>query len=191
MKGLLVDVLRQKDDDRESEGLSDSGSYATPRADVAAAIANEAGKPEASGDLELMATGVFVVANDEQSPKPDVSETADAGDPLDGGLSRTIVGDTTRVITGAAVVPADDSLPSMPLVARYAPPACAALALLAALTWFGFQQLELHQERSPIVGSTSSLRVDTLPGESGITGTAPRFRYLGVDGRPLDEEIWQ
>lgn len=185
MKSLLVDVLRQKDDDRDEEGLSDSGSYATSRAD---AVATGAGD---SDDLELMATGAFVVANDDRPPETDASEGTNADDAAAVGLSRTIVGETTRVITADAVVPAHDSLPSMPPVARHTPMACAVLALLAALTWFGFQQLELHQEQPRLAGSTNVLHADSPAGESGIPGTAPRFRYLGIDGQPLDDEAWQ
>ena len=191
MKSLLVDVLRQKDDGQDDEGLSDSGSFATPRADIAASSAGRVAESEESGDLELMATGAFIVANDEQPPKPDADESAQTDDAADAGLSRTIAGETTRVVTGDAVVPAQDSLPSMPPIARHAPLVSAALALLAALTWFGVQQLELQQERSQFGSSTSALRLDPLADENGIAGTAPRFRYLGADGQPLDDETWQ
>ncbi|MDJ0749194.1 MAG: hypothetical protein QNJ11_06900 [Woeseiaceae bacterium] len=191
MKSLLVDVLRQKDDNRDDEGLSDSGSYATSRADVAATGSGEAGESGVPGDLELMATGAFIVANDERPPKPGSSAETDTDNPTFVGLTRTMLSDSTRVITPDAVVEAQDSLPSMPPVARYTPLVCVALAVLAALTWFGFQQLELQQEQPRLAGSANVLGVDPLAGESGIVGTVPRFRYLGVDGQPLDEEAWQ
>lgn len=191
MKSLLVDALRQKDDTREEEGLSDSGSFATPRADLAAAPADEAGSPEAADDLELAATGAFIVANDEELLEQDADENVRIDATEDAELSETIAGETTRLMMGDAVVPARDSLPSMPPVARYAPLACAVLALLAAVAWFGIQQLELQQERSQLGGTANALRSGTLAGESGIVATAPRFRYLDVDGQPLDDEAWQ
>ena len=190
MKSLLVDALRQKEKGQDGEGLSDSGSFATPRADLAATSADEADTSQVSDDLELMATGALVVANDEGQSKPDIAED-DADGNTDVEFSATIAGTTTCVVTDDYILPARDSLPSMPPVARYAPMACAALALLAALAWFGIQQLELQQERSQLGSATSALRADTLAGEGGLTATAPRFRYLGLDGQPLDDEVWQ
>ena len=191
MKSLLVDALRQKDEGRDGDSLSDSGSFATPNADVAATAADEADISKASDDLELMATGAFVVANDEGPKDLDVADADDADDTADVEFSATVAGETTRLIMGECVVPARDSLPSMPPIARYAPLACLAFALLAALMWFGIQQLELQAERSQIGSSTAALRTETLVGENGIAATAPRFRYLGADGQPLDDEAWQ
>ena len=56
MKSLLVDALRQKDEGQDSDSLSDSGSFATQRADLAANAVDGADNSEVSGDLELMAT---------------------------------------------------------------------------------------------------------------------------------------
>ena len=190
MKSLLVDALRQKDEGQDSDSLSDSGSFATQRADLAANAVDEADNSEVSGDLELMATGAFIVANDEGLKKLD-----SADDEVDGTkdveFSETVAGETTRLIMGEAVLPAQDSLPSMPPIARHAPLACVVLALLAALTWLGVQQLELQQERSRLGSSTLALRAETAIGENGIAATAPRFRYLGLDGQPLEDEAWQ
>ena len=191
MKSLLVDALRQKDEGQEGEGLSDSGSFATPRADLAANVADEASASEAASDLELMATGAFIVANDEELQKLDSADGEEVDGTTDVEFSETIAGETTRLIMGEAVVPARDSLPSMPPVARHAPLVCIALALLAAITWLGIQQLELQQERSQLGSSTAALRAEVAVDENGIAATAPRFRYLGLDGQPLDEEAWQ
>ena len=172
MKSLLVDALRQKDEGQESEGLSDSGSFATPRA-----------------DLEMAATGAFIVPNDEKQQEAVAS--GGVREATDVALSVTIEGETTRVIVGDAIVPVHDSLPSMPTVARYTPLACVILALLSALTWFGVQQLELQQERSQLAAGTSALRINATADEDGIGTTASRFRYLDHDGQPLDDEAWQ
>ncbi len=190
MKSLLVDALRQKEEGQEGDSLSDSGSFATPRADLAANAVDEAGAAEAPGDLELMATGAFIVANDEELKKLDSADD-DVSETTDVEFSETVAGETTRLIMGEAVLPARDSLPSMPPIARHAPVVCLALALLAAATWLGIQQLELQQERSQLGSSTAALRAEVAVSENGISATAPRFRYLGLDGQPLDEEAWQ
>jgi len=182
MKSLLVDALRRKDEGQESDGLSDSGSFATPHADLAANAADEADNSGVSDDLELMATGAFIVANDEGLKKIDASDVEN---------SETVAGQTTRLIMGEAIQPAQDSLPSMPPIARHAPLASLLLALLAAATWLGIQELELQQERSLLGSSTAALRAETEVGENGIAATAPRFRYLGLDGQPLGDEAWQ
>ena len=190
MKSLLVDALRQKDEEgRDGNSVSDSGSFATPRADLAANAPGETNDSEGPGDLELMATGTFVVANDEEQDRPDPA--ADDDGAADVEFSATIAGQTTCLITDDHVIPARDSLPSMPHIARHAPLACVALALVAALAWLGIQQLELQQERSRLGAATSGLRADVPANDNGIAATAPRFRYLDLDGQPLDDEAWQ
>ena len=191
MKSLLVDALRQKDEGQEGESLSDSGSFATPRADIAATATDEADTPEASGDLELMATGTFVVANDEGLKQLENTDDDAVDETADVEFSATVAGETTRLIMGEAVLPARNSLPSMPPIARHAPAVCLGLAVLAALTWLGIQQLELQHERSQLGSSTAALRAEAGVGENGIAATAPRFRYLGLDGQPLEDEAWQ
>ena len=191
MKSLLVEALRQKDEGQEGDSLSDSGSFATPRADLAATAADEASTSEAAGDLELMATGAFLVANDEELKKLGGADGEEVDGTTDVEFSGTIAGETTRLIMGEAVLPAQDSLPSMPPVARHVPLVCVALALLAAITWLGIQQLELQQERSLLGSSTAALRAQVPAGQDGIAATAPRFRYLGLDGQPLEDEAWQ
>ena len=191
MKSLLVDALREKDKGQEGEGLSDSGSFATPRADLAATSADEAGDATSSDDLELAATSAFIVANDEKLQEHDAGEGVSVDETTDVALSEAIAGETTRFIAGEAVVPARDSLPSMPPVARHAPLACLVLALLSALTWFGIQELELQQERSLLGSSTSALRVNAIDNQGGIEATSPRFRYLDLNGQPLDDEASQ
>ncbi|MDJ0709950.1 MAG: hypothetical protein QNJ14_06160 [Woeseiaceae bacterium] len=189
MKSLLVDALRQKDDNKDSESLSDSGSFTTSHADPAATSADESDMSGASGDLELMATGAFIVAND------DVLQKVGGADGLehvpDAELAAAIAGATTRMISGETVIPTRESLPSMPPIARYTPVACAGLALLAAAAWFGIQQLELQQNRSQLSSRVNLVRADSIVGDSGIVGTTRRFRYLGPDGQPLDDEAWQ
>lgn len=199
MKSLLVDALRQKDQGQEGEGLSDSGSFATSRADLAATTVEEPRSSEAAGDLELMATGAFIVANDEGLRKASAAEADIAsgleadilGDDDDVQFSETIAAETTRLIVDEAIAPVRDSLTPMPRVARFVPIVCVALAAFAALAWFGILQLELQEERSPLGSSASVLRSQTMASENGITATAPRFRYLGLDGQPLDDEVWQ
>ncbi len=191
MKSLLVDALRQKEEGQEGNSLSDSGSFATPRADLAANVVDDGDTSEASGDLELMATGACIVANDAGLKKLDSADGGEVDETADVEFSETVAGETTRVIMGECVLPAKDSLPSMPPIARHAPIVCVVFALVAALTWLGVQQLELQQERSQLGSSTAALRAETLAGENGITATAPRFRYLDADGQPLEEEAWQ
>ena len=192
MKSLLVDALRQKDEDRDGDSLSDSGSFATPHADRAASSVHEAETPDGPDDLELLATGAFIVANDEEPEKSGVAEDDHFGsDVTKVEPTETIAAESAPLALGEAFVPAHDSLPSMPPVARYVPAVCVAIALFAALTWFGFLQLELQEGRSLLGSSTSALRSQTVVSENGIAATAPRFRYLGLDGQPLDDEAWQ
>jgi len=187
MKSLLVDALRQKDGKQESESLSDSGSFATPNADAAATAGQDVPVSDVIAEdeeLELMATGRLIVANDADD------ELDQGNEPVDVEFSDTLT-TTDHLKLGETVIPTHDSLPSMPPVARYAPLVCGGLAVVSAVAWFAVQQFELIQQRSALGGSAEVLQADRATSQTTAETKQARFRYLGVDGQPLEDETSQ
>ncbi len=189
MKSLLVEALRQKDKQQDSDGISDSGSFSTPHADlvtsseeVAEDPAERVEVPETTddGELELMATGSIVVANDDAETDAESEESE---------FSATLAAATTRLAVGVDIPDPRASLPAMPPLARFAPLFSLGLAAASALGWFLLQRLEL---RDDVLGAYVGMPDRAAVAESeALATTTPRFRYLDLDGRPLDDEVPQ
>lgn len=187
MKSLLVEALRQKDKKQDDDGISDSGSFATSHADLVTGSEEVVTDPgdqvaeteaEGDGELELMATGALVVANDDDDVAADTEEP---------DFTATIAAATTQLAVGVDLADPHDSLPAMPPLARFAPAICLGLAAVSAIGWFLLQRMELRQD---IFGAFVGMPDRAAAAESAArSATTPRFRYLDLDGQPLEDEV--
>ena len=174
MKSILVDALRGANDSESEKNLSDSGSFDATHQDFTTTANQDlvdAAFGEDAEELELMSTTSGLVVSDEQASTPPEHD-------------ETIADGTVLLTVGDYVIPDSSSLPPMPQLARHVPLLCLALTLVAAVGWFGYQQLELRRE-------ASSLGVFAIPASNVIEpalvdGQPQRFRYLN-DALPASD----
>lgn len=182
MKSILVDALRQANEDEPQRELSDSGRFDTIREDFSATANQEmidATFGDGDEELELMSTTRGLTANDGE---------AAPGEAIPAQLGETLAGATVLLTGSDCVVPDSDSLPPMPRLARHVPILCVAIALFAAAAWQGYQRLELRQYNSAL--GAIAMQTQAAAGQDELASDEPpaqRFRYLR-SALPIDAD---
>ena len=193
MKSLLVDALRQANDEESDQVLSDSGSFDARSEDFAETANDEHG--EDTGELELMSTTKALVVTEEVTDDtPDASiededlPRADAA----AAFNHEEEVDFSVTIVGEMPTPVDPQ--KMPRIAQFSPLLCLALAATVAGGWLLYQQLGAPLAGGNLGTVLAQSRAAHTPGvpKSGIsTATPSRFPFLESGSSTAKQEVVQ
>ena len=188
MKSLLVDALRQAHNSRQSQSLSDSGSFDTTNAEFENTandpVANEeVASPE---ELALFETTKGAALNGdalyEESP-----QDAAFDEPLE---SVRALGSKQTIADENSVSRSGQSRSGLPALARFAPVICVTAALIAATSWALFRNSALGRDGLTMFELQSQETVDETRDNnpSTINVAAARFPFLDSAIQPENPE---
>ena len=185
MKSILVDALRQAEDDDADQALTDSGSFDASQ-DALDASANDAIE-EDHGELELMSTSNALVVRDESEDVPDEPVAVDEDERVsqDFAVEYEPV-DDDHAVTVAGMIPLPVTKRQSPRLARLAPFLCTALAIAVATSWLWINKLGLP---GTTLGTTISQAHAADPADVKASDLEPttRFPFL-KNGQPDDAD---
>ncbi|HNP63460.1 MAG TPA: hypothetical protein PKH39_05950 [Woeseiaceae bacterium] len=177
MKSLLVDVLRQANGGGPDKTLSDSGSFDTTRSDFPDTandpVVDDTQQADEALALFETSTSVHPPGNSDDAQFSEIDEFLSVEDTDDAA---------SEPVRPASLGQLPDVHDKGPLVARFAPVACLALALLTAVLWTGYQNFRLKYAESQFASAQighSAEYISTLTGD-GNTATVERFPFLGA-----------
>lgn len=181
MKSILVDAIREANDDQSDSAMSDSGSFDASSQELGE-TANDEHVVE-GGELELMATTNSLELPSEQiddSRDSDRAEELASADEIDTSHAVTIVGELPRP------VPPQNA----PALARFAPIICVLLAITVGALWLLAHQLRVGPAVTGIGSLEGSMRPAHTPGIPEVESEiAPNFPFLEIEQQPFDRRV--
>lgn len=167
MKSILVDALREANGTKSESTLSDSGSFDATQSEFGPTANDEEVVPLAAPDenLELLRTASF--------------HTDDFDSELDTEFPEQSMA-ATRAID-AAVLAAIQSSARTPVLARYAPLICIAVAIVSAGSWAVYQHYATTNHDTRI--GAAEFRLGPGVNHDGVESTArdaDRFPFIDL-----------
>ena len=165
MKSILVDALRQANGKEPDSTLSDSGSFDATQPEFGQTANDAEVVPLENPDenLELLQTAAFHTEDFDAEPDSEFPEQSLA---------------VTRAIDSAAIIPKRGSSRA-PVLARFAPLVCVALAIVSAGSWALYQQYGTanHNHRLGAADMPVNPGIANNAGES-TASAAERFPFI-------------
>lgn len=187
MKSLLVDALRQARSSRQSNTLSDSGSFDTTNTEFAN-TANDPVVDDVVASSEELALFETLTGFDRETDAFDDARSPDAefDEPrVSSRQRRAGHADAEEGFESAREQPHS----RVPAVAKFAPLVCIAAALVAALFWGLFQSSDLARDGIAMLDVPSrNAEGDGFANASQMGVAAERFPFIENEQRPEDRE---
>ena len=179
MKSILVDALREANDDKPESALTDSGSFDASGEDFTETANDE--HVADSGELELMSTTdsleLPAELQDDIGETEQIAETTAAAE-IDASHAITIVGELPRPVPPQKA----------PAIARFAPLVTLLAAAAAGAVWMLVNHLSIVPPAAIVDSRGNSGSIAGAADDPGdVAAVAPNFPFIDFEQGTIDE----